>query len=167
LADIEKLVVALEARTKAFENALNRANGVANRRAKDIESRFAKMNKAITSRFAVAGGDIAKAFAVIGGAKGFQSLADSATNITNALKVAGLSGDDLTRTYDRLFVSAQKNSAPIESLVQLYSRVSLVQKELGVSSDQLVGLTDNVGKSLRLSGSNAQEASGALMQLVL
>jgi tape measure domain-containing protein len=165
LADIEKLVVALEARTKAFENALNRANGVANRRAKDIETRFTKMNKAITSRFAMAGGDIAKAFAVIGGAKGFQSLADSATNITNALKVAGLSGDDLTRTYDRLFVSAQKNSAPIESLVQLYSRVSLVQKELGVSSDQLVGLTDNVGKSLRLSGSNAQEASGALMQL--
>ena len=46
--DMQTLIVSLEARTKAFENALNKANGVANRRARSIETRFAKMNKAVS-----------------------------------------------------------------------------------------------------------------------
>ncbi|WP_425373838.1 tape measure protein [Phyllobacterium salinisoli] len=90
---------------------------------------------------------------------GAQQLIDTATRTENALKVAGLSGTDLTRVYDSLFASAQKNAAPLESLVELYSRVSLVQKELGVSSEQLLGFTDNVATALRVSGTSAIPSS--------
>jgi tape measure domain-containing protein len=98
-------------------------------------------------------------------ASAVRSLLDSSTQIQNALKAAGLSGKELTDVYDKLFQSAQKNQAPLEGLVTLYSRVSLAQKQLGVNSERIVGLVDTVGKAIRLSGGDAAQASGALLQL--
>jgi tape measure domain-containing protein len=163
--DLERLVVQLSADIKGYEKALNRALGVTNSNSKRIEQRFAAMNSKLASGWARVGETAAKAFAIIGGAKGIQALLDSSTKITNALKVAGLSGDGLTDTFNKLFGVAQKNSIPLEALAQLYSRVSINQKELGVSSDQLVGFSDNVGKALRISGTSAEEAQGSLLQL--
>lgn len=93
------------------------------------------------------------------------SLVDSSTRITNSLKVAGLSGTALSGVYGQLYLAAQRNAAPLESLVELYSRASLVQKELGASSRDLIQFTDKIAVSLRVSGKSAQESSGALLQL--
>ncbi|RVC58905.1 phage tail tape measure protein, partial [Mesorhizobium sp. M2A.F.Ca.ET.046.02.1.1] len=97
--------------------------------------------------------------------QGAQRLIDTATKIQNALKVAGLSGEDLTKVYDALFASAQKNAVPLEALVQLYGRAAQQQRELGVSSGQLLQFTDNVALALRVAGTDAGQASGALLQL--
>lgn len=163
--DMQRLIVSLEARTKAFENALNKANGVANRRARAIEGRFAAMNRNLNSQFVALNSTMVGAFAGVASAKGFTSLLDAATRIENALKVAGLAGDELTKVYDRLFESAQRNAAPLESLVTLYGRAAIVQRELGVTSEELLRFTDNVAMALRVAGSDAQSASGALLQL--
>lgn len=163
--DLERLVVQLSADVKKYENALNKAMGVTNKRARAMESRFTKMNRNISSGFGDVSLGIAKAFAVIGGARGFQTLLDSSTKIDNALKVAGLSGTELEAVYTRLRDSAIANAAPLEDLVQLYSRVALVQKELGVSSNDITSMVDSVGVALRVSGKSSQEASGALLQL--
>src|SRR5690606_33276322 len=94
-----------------------------------------------------------------------QQLIDAATRIDNALKVAGLSGQELERVYSRLFESAQSNAAPIESLVTLYGRLAIVQNELGVSSNEMLNFTNSVAMALRVAGTDAQSASGALLQL--
>ena len=163
--DLERLVVQLSADIKKYENALNKAMGVTNKRAKTMESRFAKMNRNISSGFGDFSVGVAKAFAVIGGARGFQTLLDSSTKIDNALKVAGLSGAELEAVYTRLRDSAIANAAPLEDLVQLYSRVALVQKELSVSSNDLTSFSNTVAMAIRVSGKSSQEASGALLQL--
>ncbi|NSL20569.1 tape measure protein [Agrobacterium tumefaciens] len=163
--DLERLVVQLSADVKGYQNALNRAQGITNRQARAIESRFASMNKRLSSSYSELAAGAAKVFALIGGAQGFRQLSDSATRIDNSLKVAGLSGEALEGVYQKLFVAAQKNAAPLETLVQLYGRVSLVQNELGVSSDQIIKLSNNVALALRASGQSSQEASGALLQL--
>ncbi len=163
--DLERLVVQLSADVKGYQNALNRAQGITNRQARAIESRFKKMNTALSASYAGLATSAAKAFALIGGAQGFRQLSDSATKIDNSLKVAGLSGEELEGVYRKLFAAAQKNAAPLETLVQLYGRVSLVQGELGVSSEQIVSLSNNVALALRASGQSSQEASGALLQL--
>lgn len=163
--DLERLVVQLSADVKGYQNALNRAQGLTNQRARAIENRFRKMNSAISASYTGLAASATKAFALIGGVQGFRSLSDSATRIDNALKVAGLSGEALERTYSKLRDSAQANAAPLETLVQLYGRVSLVQGELGITSDQLVGFSNNVAMALRVSGQSSQEASGALLQL--
>lgn len=163
--DLERLVVQLSADVKGYQNALNRAQGITSRRARAIESRFASMNKRLSSSYSDLASGAAKAFALIGGAQGFRQLSDSATRIDNSLKVAGLSGEALEGVYQNLFAAAQKNAAPLETLVQLYGRVALVQGELGVSSDEIISLSGNVALALRASGQSSQEASGALLQL--
>ncbi|RJG46498.1 tape measure protein [Mesorhizobium sp. DCY119] len=163
--DIERLVVQLSADFKQFQNAMNKAQGVANNGTRRIERRFQQMNRNISSQFNSMGTGIAKAFAVAGGVRGIQSLLDSATRIDNALKVAGLSGAELERVYGRLRDSAVANAAPLETLVTLYGRAALVQKELGVSQEELLGFTDKVALALRVAGTDAQSASGALLQL--
>ncbi|MDH2092107.1 tape measure protein [Rhizobium pusense] len=163
--DLERLVVQLSADVKGYQNALNRAQGITNRQARAIENRFRRMNTTIAASYTGLATGAAKAFALIGGAQGFRQLSDSATKIDNSLKVAGLSGEELEGVYQKLFAAAQKNAAPLETLVQLYGRVSLVQGELGVSSEQIVSLSNNVALALRASGQSSQEASGALLQL--
>src|SRR5690606_18702903 len=41
----------------------------------------------------------------------------------------------------------------------------LVQKELGISGEELLGFTDKIAVALRVSGKSAAESSGALLQL--
>lgn len=163
--DVERLVVSLEGSIRGFERAMNRANGVADTSARKIESRFAGMNKRIENSFTGMQRGIASAFAGAVALRGAQQLIDASTRIENSLKVAGLSGEALTGVYDRLFDSAQRNAAPLESLVTLFGRASIVQNELGVSTEELLGFTDNVALALRVAGTDAATASGSLLQL--
>lgn len=163
--DLERLVVQLSADFKKYENALNKAMGVTNRQARNIERRFQTMNKNLSSQFTALGGSLAKVFAIAGGVRGAQTLIDTSTQIQNALKVAGLEGENLTKVYDQLFQSAQKNAVPLETLVTLYSRAAMAAKNLGASQDDLTSFSDNVAMSLRVAGKSSTEAAGALLQL--
>lgn len=163
--DVERLVVALEARTKAFENALSRANATASKQARAIEQRFATLNQNLATDLVGIGRGVVGILA--GGAvtRGLLRLSESATRIDNSLKVAGLSGAELERVYQGLAKAAQQNGAPIETLAALYGKAAQAQKELGVSTEELLGFTSNVALALRVAGTDAQTASGALLQL--
>ncbi|MFK3848115.1 tape measure protein [Agrobacterium pusense] len=163
--EYERLAVMLEARVADFEKKIAGATRNAERNFKRVETTSARMQARLNSTYSGIAASAAKAFALIGGAQGFRQLSDSGTRITNSLKVAGLAGEELEGVYQKLFTAAQKNAAPLETLVQLYGRVSLVQKELGVSSDEIISLSSNVALALRASGQSSQEASGALLQL--
>lgn len=162
--DLERLVLQIEANTRGLERSLKRVESQVDGSMKRAGQSTKTFNSALDGA-AVAARGLVAVFAAAQGLRGFQQLIDGATRIENALKVAGLSGDDLTAVYDRLFASAQRNAAPIETLVQLYSRAATVQNELGVSSEELLGFTDRVALALRVAGTDAQTASGALLQL--
>ncbi|YBV97107.1 tape measure protein [Phyllobacteriaceae bacterium JZ32] len=166
--DSEKLFITLEARTARLERDMERGRKIMRGRLSAMErdaqrsaNRIGAALSGIGSRAGAFGAGVLASASLAGA----QKLIDTATRIENALKVAGLSGAELTKVYDSLFASAQKNAAPLESLVELYSRVSLVQRELGVSGEQLLRFTGNIGTALRVSGTSATEASGALLQL--
>lgn len=163
--DLERLVVQLSADIKGYENALKRAQGVTTSQTRRIQGQFNQMNKGLTAGFGKLGVALGAAFAAQGAVRNAQRLIDTSLRIENALKVAGLSGAELEGVYQKLFASAQKNAAPIETLVTLYGRAAIVQKELGVSSAELLNFTDKVALALRVAGTDAQTASGALLQL--
>lgn len=163
--DVERLIVALEARTTAFERAMRQANGVANTRARAIETRFQQMNSRLATSFTAAGKRLGAALIAGLSVREIGRLADTAIQIENALKVTGLAGEELSRVYDKLRDSAMRNYAPLETLAQLYSRLGLSQKSLGVSVDEMLNFTDKVSLALRVQGTTAQEARGALIQL--
>ncbi|MFC5584433.1 tape measure protein [Nitratireductor kimnyeongensis] len=163
--DLERLVVQLSADVKKYENALRKAMGQTNSTAHRIEKRFSKMNSVISSNAARLGGVIAGAFAGGAAVRGARELIDTATRIENALKVAGLSGEELTTVYDKLYESAQRNAVPLESMAILYGRIAQAQDSLNVSQQEMTNFTDKIGVALRVAGTSAQEASGALLQL--
>lgn len=163
--DEARLLVRIEAQMRSFERAMQKASGDANKAAGRIERRFKSMER----RVGAVGIGLARALVgpllALATARGAQQAADTYTRIENSLKVAGVAAEDMAGVYDRLFAAAQRNAAPVESLVELYSRAALVQKELNVSSEELMRFTEGVAAALRVSGKSAAESSGALLQL--
>jgi tape measure domain-containing protein len=163
--DLERLVVQLSADMKQYQNAMDKAVGLTDKSTKKIQKQFESMASKVNSSFASIG---AKGLGLAAGAVGTDKLiefADSYTRIQNSLKVAGLQGDELTATFGKLYDIALKNHAPIEALASLYGRAALQAKALGASNADLIKFTDSVATSLRVSGTSASEAGGALLQL--
>ena len=163
--DLERLVVQLSADIKGYENALNRAQGQTSRRLNAIQRQASTSGRSVAASLARSAAQIGAAFVFSGAVRELASLSDAATRVDNSLKVVGVTGAELERVYAALAKSAMANGAPIESLATLFGRASLAQKELGVSTDQLLSFTNNVATALRVAGTDAQTASGALLQL--
>lgn len=162
MADQARLLAVIEANTKQFENALKRIERATDqsfrRTGRRMDTVFANSARNLTRQ-------LLAPLAAFASARGIQQAVDSYTRIENALKVAGLQGAEMEAVFARLFASAQKNAAPLEALVELYGRAALVQKELGITSEELLRFTDGVSAALRVSGKTAAESSGALLQL--
>lgn len=177
--NLQGLIIDIEARTTKLERGLKRADDRQRRAALRMEQRAAQSARQIESSYARMGEGIARRFdglgkltiAGLGGTlvaqqvRRITALADEFTRMENAMKVAGLSGRELDVVYNQLFQSAQRNSAPIQSLVDLYSKLALTQNELGVSNEELIQFTDGIAVALRVAGTDATTASGSLLQL--
>ncbi|MDW9805245.1 tape measure protein [Sinorhizobium meliloti] len=163
--DLERLVVQLSADLRGYQNSLSKARGLTNRQLGQIQKQAASTGKAMTASLVQAGAAVAGAFVFTDVIRGIGNLSEAATRIDNSLKVAGLSGAELERVYEGLSKAAIANGAPIETLASLYSKAAQAQKELGVSSGELLNFTNNVALALRVAGTDAQAASGALLQL--
>lgn len=166
--DVERLVVSLEASAKKFENAMNRAVGVTNSSMRSVERRTEQAANRITAAFSRAGTAARTGLATIFAGLSVQQVsqfADSFTKVQNSLKTAGLEGQELARTYEQIFAISQRQAAPLEAMATLYGRLSTAQKELNVSGSEMLRFTELVGMALRVQGTSATEASGALLQL--
>lgn len=163
--DLQRLIVSLEARINQYERNMARAERNSDRRLGNIERRFQRANKNISASLSRFVGPAAAGLVSAATLRSLTQLADASTRVQNALKVTGAEGEKLRQVYDGLFASAQRNAAPLESLVELYSRASLVQGELKVSTEELLKFTDNVALALRAQGGSAESARGALLQL--
>lgn len=163
--DLERLTVQLSADIKSYENAMKKAVGVTNARAREIEKRYQSMNASVNGAF---GRATTAGVAALGGALSVREVAryaDAWTAAKNSLAVAGVVGAEQVAILDQLYNSAQRNSTPIGALADLYGKAAMSAKELGASQSDLVKFADGIALSLRVSGKSAQEASGALQQL--
>jgi len=172
--DLERMVVRLEAQMKGFENEMKKARSTTNRDLKAVEDRFTKANKKIAEsfNFGSAAGMATRGLGLLGiGVGAHQSIAaiGQAANeyvaLQNQLKVTGLEGERLTGIFSQLFQIAQTNGTAIAPLVSLFSKLSLSQKELKVSSEEMLQFTNGVSLALRVAGTDSRQASGALLQL--
>ena len=66
---------------------------------------------------------------------------------------------------EEVFNIAQKVRQPLESMAQLYTRLSIAGAELGVNQGDMLKFSENVGKILAIQGTSALQARGALLQL--
>lgn len=169
--DVERLVVSLEASITKYERAMNKALAQSNSTANGIDNNFKKMNKKLEKSFDFSG-VVTKGLAALGvgfstsaAIKAVTAAAAQFTDLQNSLKVTGLEGAALERTFSSLFQIAQKNGTAIAPLTTLYSRAAQSQKELNASSADLLKFTDGVSTALRVAGTSSTQAAGALLQL--
>lgn len=115
------------------------------------------------------GVDILKrALALLGGAAtlaGLLKTIDAFTNLENRLRSTGLEGMQLTAVYKELLAVSNSTRSSVEGSVELYARLAISSKELGVSQRQLIDFTKSLNQAILLSGASATEAQYGLIQL--
>ena len=139
--EAERLLINIEASVSRLEREMKKGRATADRELGAIERRAGQMAKTVNQRFSQMARGAAFSLAGVFSIREASQFIDSATRIRNALKVVGLEGESLNQVYGQLYQAAQKNSAPLETLVTLYSRVARAQRELNVSSQQVMGFT--------------------------
>lgn len=145
--DLEKLVVQLSADIKKYESALNRANGLTNQRAAQIENRFQKMNKNIDASFT----NLGKA------AVGFLTI-QTAVNLLN-------SAVDRTKTALDAFGKVADASAASGLDAEFFQGLAYQASLAGVDMDNLSGSLETFAKNAGLAVVGKGKMIAALQKL--
>lgn len=179
--DTEIFGVELDGRFQRLEKAMLQAANRTDANLNRIEKKFDATNKRLRRGLSFGGFDagsqramrdaerqvqrLAGTLAAAFSAREVASMADEYTALQNRLQVVGLAGQQMAKVQDHLFESATRNGVAVSALGELYGRVALSTKELGVSQADLLRFVDGVTASLRVQGTSTQAASGALLQL--
>lgn len=178
--DVERLLVRLEASISGYERSMRQALGITSSQTNAIDRQFAKLRRNVESQMAGIGKSVEGALSglslrglqqSLGGLAGVLATnevlkyADAWKSAQNQLAVAGVVGEQQKNVMEDIFQAAQKTATPFEALVGVYGKAAQVSKELGASQQQLLQFSEGVGTALRVSGTSAQAASGALQQL--
>jgi len=157
--DVERLVVAMEARTTAFEKALQKANGTANRQARSIEKRFQSMNDNISRSFQ----DMLRVGAAIGGigigVSEIQKMADTWTDLSSRVGLAVGDMDKAPQVMERIYDMAQRTYSGLENTAESFLTNAGALKELGYNTNQQLDFTEALNNALVVSGAKADRAS--------
>lgn len=108
------------------------------------------------------------AFAGVGAAllaREFVQLSDAVTNTQNRLRLVTSSAEELADTQRRLFEISNATRSSFTSTAEVFNRLAVSAKELGVTNSQLLDFTQSLNQAVILSGASASEASAGLIQL--
>lgn len=131
---------------------------------KEIEGSFASVEKKAAGLKSALGAVFA--FAGIGVAvRQFVQLADSFTNIQNRLRTVTNSTQELNQVTAALGSIANTTRQSFEGTVEIFARVGLASKDLGLSQGKLLQLTQSLNQAVLLSGASGEEARAGLVQL--
>lgn len=156
--DVERLIVALEARTTAFEKAMNKANGVANQRARAIEQRFTKMNASINRSFQTALRG-ASMFGAGLGIREIQQMADAWTDMSARVGLAVGNMELAPQVMERIYDMAQRTYSGLGQTAEAFLGNATALRELGYSTNQQLDFTEALNNALVVSGAKAERAA--------
>lgn len=91
--------------------------------------------------------------------------ADEMTNVNSKLKLVTKSTEELTRTQKALFDISQKTRSSFTNNVDLYQKISFSTKELNLTQQKQLLLTEQINKELLISGTTAAGAATLITQL--
>lgn len=187
--DVERLVVAMEARTAAFEKALNRSYSQAAKQSNQIERRFRDMNKNIESVFSrgsissaikkdleasVAAVSTAEAklsqsttsmkgmmtgLAGIFAARELVTMADSWSDVSARVGIAVGEMSEAPAVMERLYNLAQDTYSGFQQTAESFIANSTALKELGYNTNQQLDYTEALNNALVVSGAKGDRAT--------
>lgn len=161
---------------RRFEKSMEAMRATADRRLTEVEKRALASDKRLARIMENAGRNmtaslknslagIAPTLAGAFSAGAVLKYADAYTALQNRLKATGLEGEALQRVEESLYASANRNGVAVEATAELYQRAAMARRNLGASETQLLALVSGTSAALKLQGTSAEAASGALLQL--
>lgn len=152
-----KLRAGLTSAKQAYSQGVGQMRG----ETRKMEQDFTRSSGAISSSFKAMAATLAAGVstAAVG------QMIDGYTRLQNQLKITGLEGAQLADVQERLRSIASTYGTDLESLATVYGRISVAAGELGASSSQILQVNEAVAAALKVSGSSAEQAQGALLQL--
>jgi tape measure domain-containing protein len=129
-----------------------------------VEKQMRAQSAAIASQFSGAGALTAGLVGGLGVAE-ISHLNDRYIELSNSLKVAGVSAAEFDAVQQHLLDTANKNGTNLNALADVFRSASLGAHDLGVSQSDLLKLTDAASNALRIQGVSASQAQGSLLQL--
>lgn len=164
-AELEKLVVSLEASITKYERAMAKAAGVADSRAKQIEKRFDGMNTKLGRSFQTLSQVGARAFGLLGVALGGRAILEMTsqfTDLKSQIDAAAGSVEAGADVLDRLQDVARRTYSPLQQTADSYLRNAIVLKELGYSTQQQLDLTETLNNALVVSATRGDRARSVM-----
>lgn len=92
-------------------------------------------------------------------------MADASANMAARLRLATQSQEEFNAAHRATFEIAQRTSTQLESVVDLYAKLSQSTGQLKLSQQDVIQLTETITQTFQISGATAQEAAGGLRQL--
>lgn len=137
------------------EKALDRLG----RKAKSTETQFEKLGGSLGGFRSLVG---ALGIGVI--ARQFQGLLDATVTIDNKLRISTKTIGELNVVYDELAKVSERTRTSLEGNAQLFQRVTLATKGLGLSYQENLNLIESFNQALIVGGTNATEARAVVTQ---
>ena len=98
-------------------------------------------------------------------ARNFTKQLDLITSANNKLKLVTKTTEEYTNAQKELFRVAQITSSGYSESVSLYSKLSDSMSKMGKSQSDIIRTVETVNKAIAISGSTAEEANSAILQL--
>lgn len=156
-ADLGKYRADLQSTTSQVQRLLGNQEKSAQR----LEAQMRKSSGAIGASLRGLAGTLGTYFT----GRELTGLIDSFTRLQNQLRVSGLEGEGLLRVQTSLLDMSSRYGVSIEELANLYGKSSQAASELGASEAQLLQITEASAQALKITGTSAVQAQGALLGL--
>lgn len=92
-------------------------------------------------------------------------LANTYQQLNNKLKLVTDGSEELSLAQEKLFKVAQSTRQPFTDTVDLFQKLALNSKNLGLNQGELVKVTENVNKLVTIAGVGSAQASAGILQL--
>mgnify|MGYP005841242529 CR=1 FL=1 len=105
---------------------------------------------------------------VIGGAGllvGLGRIVDTVANFQNRLSLLTQESRDAAAIQGELFDIARRSRTEFETVAQVYTRVALATRALGLSTREVLDFTESLQQASILSGASVRETNASLIQL--
>lgn len=113
-------------------------------------------------------GRLSQVAAAVGGALAANQViryADAFTSAQNQIRQTTKTTEQLTQRTNQLFEIANRSRVAIGATAELYTQLTLSTKELNITTEQQLRLTETISKAFTVSGKSAAESAGAIRQL--
>ncbi len=109
--------------------------------------------------------ELALAFVSIQGVSSLARIADEYTNLSSKIRLVTDSEAELKAVREAVFKVAQTTRQDLTATADLYTRLARATADMGLSQQELLGITTTINQAFVVSGATAQESAAAIVQL--